>query len=356
MRPAARWVSVTAMLAAAGAPGLVSAGPAWADSLATQVDAASWYWAEQTVTAPQAGALPAGTPREASGVPTGDLGVSYTTDVDKVAALGFGLSAVPKGAVFTAFTVTMPLDPAGQQLTSPAATPQLSACAALDPIVDGADPGPLTAAPTQNSVGCVDGKFDAGKSTWTFELSSFATDWAAGAPVAGVVIRSKPGDATQFNYAFLGKKDIKVVADYVSTTTPVAAPAPAAPVDTGSGFVAAPPLDSGTTPVAPLAPVAVPAAPQPQVLPPAAPAVAPATTPVAATTVDAMRPTGAFWLALLGLGALMLLLGLVLGDPMDPIVLDARRRRFADVVRARAAARSTAAAARPATSARARPA
>jgi hypothetical protein len=353
MRPAARWVSVTAMLAAAGAPGLAGAGPAWADSLTTQVDAASWYWAEQAGVGP----LPAGAPREASGVPAGDLGVSYTNDVDKVAALGFGLSAVPTSAVFTTFTVTMPLDPAGQQLTSPAATPQLSACAALDPIADGQDPGPLSAAPTQNSVGCVDGKFDAGKSTWTFELSSFATDWAASGSGAGVVVRPKPGDATQFNYAFLGKKDIKVVADYTAAVAPVTAPAPApaAPVDTGGGFVAAPPLDSGTTPVAPLAPAAAPVAPQPQVLPPAAPAVAPATTPVAsATTVDAMRPTGAFWLALLGLGALLLLLGLVLGDPMDPIVLDARRRRFADVVRARAAARSTAAAARPAGSPRAR--
>jgi hypothetical protein len=338
------------MLAAAGAPGLAGAGPAWADSLATQVDSASWYWAEQATVGP----APVGAPREASGVPAGDLGVSYTNDVDKVAALGFGLSAGPKGALFTTFTVTMPLDPAGQQLTSPAATPQLAACVALDPIADGQDPGPLASAPTQNSVGCVDGRFDAGKSTWTFELSSFATDWAAGGSDAGIVVRPKPGDATQFNYAFLGKKDIKVAADYSAPLAPVAAPAPAAPA--GSGFVAAPPLDSGSAPVAPLAPVSAPvAAPQPQVLPPAAPpAAAPATTPVAATTVDALRPNGTFWLALLGLGALLLLLGLVLGDPMDPIVLDARRRRFADVVRARAAARSAAPAARSATSPRAR--
>src|SRR3954465_4678983 len=98
MRPAARWIGVAALVGAAGAPGLMTAAPAWADSLATQVDAASWYWAEQTVALPEAGPLPVGTPREASGVPAGDLGVSFTTDVDKVAALGIGVSAAPAGA------------------------------------------------------------------------------------------------------------------------------------------------------------------------------------------------------------------------------------------------------------------
>ena len=216
MRPASRWLSVAVLLGTAGAPGLVGAAPAWADTLSTQVGAASWYWAEQTVTLPEAGPLPAGTPREASGVPAGDLGVSFTNDVDKVAALGLGVDGAPVGAIFDSYTVTMPLDPAGQQLAPPNAAPQLSACAALDPVADGADPGPLSAAPTQNTVDCVDGKFDAGKSTWRFELAGIATDWASGVPANGIVVRPKPGDATQFNYAFLGKKDIKVEASYVA--------------------------------------------------------------------------------------------------------------------------------------------
>ena len=356
MRSAARWMTVVTLLGAAGAPGLLVSGPAYADTLGTQVDAASWYWAEQSGVGP----LPAGAPRDASGVPAGDLGVSYTNDVDKVAALAFGVSGVPAGAMFSAFTVTMPLDPAAHQLANPSEAPQLAACAALDPVVDGKDPGALSDAPTQNSVGCVDGKYDAGKSAWTFELSGFATDWAAGAPANGIVVRPKPGNATQFNYAFLGKKDIKVVADYTAAAPVVpVAPAPAAPpADAGSGFVAAPPssFNSGTAPVAPLNPVSAPVtAPQPAVLPPAAPAVAaPATTPVAATTkVDALRPDSTFWLSLVGLAILLLLAGLVLGDPMDPVVVDARRRRFADVVRARAAARGTAPA-RPTTRTRAR--
>jgi len=44
------------------------------------------------------------------------------------------------------------------------------------------------------------------------------------------------------------------------------------------------------------------------------------------------------------------LLGLVLGDPMVPVAVDPRRRRFAEVIRARAAARAAATApTRPAT-------
>src|SRR3954470_4594140 len=294
MRPAARWMTGLALLGAAGAPGLL-ASPAWADELGTQVDAASWYWAEQSVSAPEVGALPVGGPREASGIPAGDLGVSYTNDVDKGAALAFGFSAVPSGGPLSNFTVTMPLDPAGQQLTSPAGAPTLSACAALDPIVDGQDPGPLSATPTQNTVECVDGKFDAGKSTWTFELASLATSWAAGTPANGVVIRPKPGDATQFNYAFLGKKDIKVVASYTAAAAPVTVAPAAPPVDTGIAPAPATGFTSGPPPVGPGAPVT---APQPQVMPPAAPVVAaPATAPVAAALpVDRLRPSGAFWL------------------------------------------------------------
>jgi hypothetical protein len=357
MRPAARWISVAAMVGAAGAPGLAAA-PAWADSLTTQVNTASWYWAEQTISAPEAGPLPVGTPREASGVPAGDLGVSFTNDVDKVAALGLGVAAVPAGAIFDSFKVSMPLDPAGEQLAPPNATPQLSACAALDPVADGADPGPLSAAPTQNTVECIDGKFDSGKSTWTFDIAALATDWASGVPANGIVVRPKPGDATQFNYAFLGKKDIKVEASYTAPTAPTApVTAPVAPpADSGSGFVPAPPLDSGTAPIVPAQPV-TPVAPQPQVMPAPAPApavAAPATAPAAAVQVDSLRPSGLFWLALLALGAMLLLVSLVLGDPMDPIVLDARRRRFADVIRARAAARAAATGSRPAVAPRPR--
>jgi hypothetical protein len=74
-------------------------------------------------------------------------------------------------------------------------------------------------------------------------------------------------------------------------------------------------------------------------------------------TIDALRPSGLFWLALLAFAAMLVLAGLVLGDPMAPEAVDPRRRRFADVVRARAAARSAAAsstAARP-SAPRARP-
>src|SRR4051794_18100883 len=321
MRPAARWLSVAAVLCASAAPAL-SATTAWADSLTTQVDNASWYWAEQAGVGP----APVGAPRDASGVPAGDLGVSYTTDVDKMTALSFALDGVPDGASFTSFTVTMPFDPAAQQLAN--GTPQIVACPALDPVPDGQDPGPLASTPTQNSVGCADGKYD-GKGAWTFDLSAIAVDWA-GQSANGVVVRPKPGDSTPFSYAFLGKKDINVAASYSPPVAAVAEPAPAPPTDAGTG-VAQPPsgFDSGSAmaDVPALAPVNPPvAAPQPQVMPPAAPVVAAPAAPAAAVTVDALRPQSSFWLALLGIAVLLVLTGLVLGDPMAP-ALDARRPR-----------------------------
>ncbi|MDT7546644.1 MAG: hypothetical protein QOE99_2754, partial [Actinomycetota bacterium] len=47
MRPAARWLTVAAMVASAGAPGLLAASPAWADAAVSGVLASNWYWQEQ---------------------------------------------------------------------------------------------------------------------------------------------------------------------------------------------------------------------------------------------------------------------------------------------------------------------
>jgi len=74
--------------------------------------------------------------------------------------------------------------------------------------------------------------------------------------------------------------------------------------------------------------------------------------PVAASAPyhqGALVPSGAWWLGFLALLGLLGLAAVVLGDPMAPVPLDARRRRVADVVRAHARPAPTAApAARPA--------
>jgi hypothetical protein len=356
MRPAARWMSVMALLGAAGAPGLMAAGPAWADTAVSGVLASNWYWQEQdNVTPPGAPAgLPAGAPGEASGIPAGDFGVSYTNQVDKVTALNFDVSALRANAAVTRFAVTMPLDQGAHNLAN--GTPSLAACPAIDTFKSGVGPSPFSQVPPQGTSVCVDGKYDAAKQAFTFDIAQIAGDWAAGAPVNGIVVQPKPGDNTAFNYAFAGAKDITVAVSFnPPVTAPPVAPAPATGSGTGSGtgYVAAPPAGfTNSAPLTPVAPADAPlTAPAPQVMPPAAPVVAaPATAPVAATApiVDALRPDGLFWLAVVAFGALLLLAALVLGDPLAPAVLDPRRRRFADVVRARAAVRATSAATSPA--------
>jgi hypothetical protein len=228
-------------------------------------------------------------------------------------------------------------------------TPSVAACPAIDAFKPGDGPSPFSQVPPQGTSVCVEGKYDAGSQSYTFNIAQIATDWAAGAPVDGIVVQPKPGDNTPFNYAFAGPKDIKVAADYIAPAA--AAPAPAPPA-VSSGAVAPPPaFNSGSVDTAPLssgqAPVVT--APAPQVVAPQTPAVAPQTAPAAAAApkIDSLRPDGLFWLSLLGLGVLLLLAGLVLGDPMAPVSLDPRRRRFAEVIRARAAARATATAVVP---------
>jgi hypothetical protein len=352
MRPVARWISVAALLGVAGVPAVLSSAPAWADSAAPVPSYSNWYWsgtdgALSTVTGgTPVGNGPFAAPDQASGVPDGDLGVAYTNDVDKVAAINFGLQSIPDGATVTKFAFVMPLDTTASNL---AATdgPALTACPAIAPFEPGVGPTQLSKAPAQAANVCVDGKYDATAKTYTFDIATAADDWSAGSPANGVVIRPKLGESTQFNYAFKGINAIKVTAEYSSAATPVVAPA--APVDTGSG-VAQPPsgFDSGSVAITPAQPV-TPVAPQPQVMPAPAPVVAPATAPAAATiTVDALRPSSQFWLALLGLAVMLLLAAYVIGDPMEPVLVDARRRRFAEIVRARVAARAQAEAVRPA--------
>ena len=357
MRPAARAISVAALLGMAGVPVLLSAAPAWADSASPVPSYSNWYWsgkdgAASTVTgSTPVGNGPFAAPDQASGVPDGDLGVGYTNDVDKVAAINFGLQSIPDGATVTKFAFVMPLDPTASNL---AATdgPALAACPAIAPFEPGMGPTELSKAPAQAANVCIDGKYDATAKTYTFDIATAADDWSAGAPALGVVIRPKLGESTQFNYAFKGINAIKVTAEYSAAAAPVVAPA--APADSG---VAQPPtgFDSGSVAITPAQPV-TPVAPQPQVMPAPAPVVAaPATTPVAASIqVDALRPGGQFWLALLGLAVMLLLVAFVIGDPMEPVLVDARRRRFAEIVRARVAARAQAEAARPAASHRPR--
>ncbi|MGB8650159.1 MAG: hypothetical protein WCD35_05805, partial [Mycobacteriales bacterium] len=191
----------------------------------------NWYWAETTPNV-QGNTLPAGAPAQASGVPDGDLGVGYTTDVDKVAAVAFDLGSVPLGSTFSRFTVTVPLDSAATQVAN--GNPDLSACEAIDSFTGAAGPTDYAQAPPISTPSCVKGTFKAsvGKAGgYVFELAAVANDWSGGAPANGIVLRPTTDGATApqpFSLSLLGKNDISTDAAYTTPETPVVAPPAAA--------------------------------------------------------------------------------------------------------------------------------
>jgi hypothetical protein len=122
------------------------------------------------------------------------------------------------------------------------------------------------------------------------------------------------------------------MADYTLPAPPVTAPPPEV-VPAVPGLAPPPPLP-GTVVPPPTAVVPYPVVPLPQTNPqPAAPAVE-----AVAYTPGALVPSGAWWLGLLALLGVLGLTAAVLGDPLAPVAVDPRRRRFAGVVRAQSRA------------------
>ena len=349
MRTASRAGSV--LLIAAGTCLAVPA-PAHAESASPPAVKANWYWALAQPSV-DGNTLPVTPPADASTVPAGDLGVGYVNDqqgtADKVAAVAFDLGEIPVGSTFSSFRVTVPYDPAAHQVTS--GTPDISACELLDGFPDGAGPTPLSAAPPASLPSCTKGVFSATAGTaggYVFDLTAIANDWSGGAPAEGILLRPTPGLATAqqpFSISLKGKNGITTAAEYtpappvVATEQPVPLPGPVVAPPPVPGYVPPPVLPGTVVP-----PPSV--APAPQVNPvPVAPVAA-----SAPYHQGALVPSGPWWLGFLALLGLLGLAAVVLGDPMVPVPLDARRRRFADVVRshARPAAATSAPARRPA--------
>jgi hypothetical protein len=323
---------------AAAVTAALGASPAHADSAATPAVKTNWYWfLEQPVVNGET--VPVGAPEQASAVPAGDLGVGYLVDQlassDKAAAVQFDTSAIPLGSTYTSFTVQTPWDPAATQLTT--GTPDVSACELIDAFQDGAGPSALTAAPPISLPSCVKGTFKSTIGTaggYEFDLTAMANDWSGGAPANGILLRPTPSLSTPqppFTLALLGKNGIRAEAQYTppQPSEPTPLPGPVLP------------------PVPPLPGVVAPPIPviEPQVVPTPAPQVnpAPRTVPpqaLAAYHEGALVPSGVWWLAALALLAMLVLTATVLGDPLAPVPVDPRRRRFAEVVRAQTRAAS----------------
>jgi hypothetical protein len=323
------------------------AGPGRADALQPPAVSASWYWAERAplVAGMQAPTLPEQAAMAAD-VPAGDLGVGYVNSnlapADKVAAVGFDLTAIAMGSTFSRFTVTVPVDAGATQVQT--AQPDLVACENIDAFVDGTAGGPLAEAPPVSDPSCVKGVFDAGKG-YVFDLTTMANDWSFGAPSLGITLKPLTPSTTTplFSVVLKGKNSITTQAAFTGPAPAQQAPDPAA----GGAVPPAPPAGGGalspSLPVAGLVPAAAPVAdaPIPQTAPlqplpqvDVAPQPAPVRVRAAAYVPPSGGPTSAFWLALL-LGAGVLgVTAVVFGDPMAPAPADARRARFADVVQA----------------------
>jgi len=326
----------------------VLAGTAHADTATPPAVRTAWFWSLVGVSV-EGNALPADPPGQASLVPDGDLGVAYLADqedmalatdgADRVSAVAFDVGAVPLGSTFSSFVVTLPLDGAAQQLKT--GTPDISACELLAGFADSVVPAGTSAAPAYSSPSCVKGTF---KSTvgsaggYVFDLTAIANDWSGGAPAEGILLRPTLGLATAqqpFSISLQGKNGILTAASY---TLPPAPAVEVPPVLPGPVLAPPPPLPVVQAPQLPGIVVPPPVVPAPQ------PAPAPVAPPLAdvAYTPGALVPSGAWWIGLLGLLALLGLTAVVLGDPLVPVVADARRRRFAEVVRTQGRATSAA--------------
>lgn len=332
--------------AATATSALATALPAHADTASPPAVKTAWYWSLVGISV-EGNALPADPPAAASLVPDGSIGVAYLTDqedmvlgtdhADRVGTVGFDVGAVPLGSTYSTFTLTMPLDGAAQQVKT--GTPDISACELISGFEDSATPLGVSAVPSYSPLSCVKGTFKdtiGTKGGYVFDLTSIANDWSGGAPAEGVLIRPTTGGETPqtpFAITFAGKNGILTAASY-TLPPPPEVPVPEVVPPVVPGLVPPPPPLPGTVlpPVTSVVPPAV--VPAPQVNPPpAAPVLA-----ASDYAPGALVPSGAWWLGFLGLLALLGLTAVVLGDPMAPVVVDARRRRFAGVVRAQARA------------------
>ncbi|MCU1624582.1 MAG: hypothetical protein JWL79_3427 [Frankiales bacterium] len=313
------------------------AGPAHADTSAPAVTKTAWYWAEKTTVTPVA-ALPTlpDQANAASGVPDGDLGVGYVADTlaarDKLAALDIDLTAIPVGALFSSFQLTVPVDTAANNVQS--GTADISACENIDVFSDSGAPQAITKAPPYAAPTCVKGVLNAAKA-YVFDLTAMANEWSQGTPAQGISIVPTllpTADMRPFSISLKGKNAITTKATWSPPVTQdpgTTAPPPVAP--TVPSAVAPPPImGGGTLPAVPDVQVPAPqAVPQPQSAPvPQAVAIRPAS-----FAPRSLVPSTQWWFAVLAVAGVLGLAWLTQSDPLVPAPADPRRARFARAVR-----------------------
>jgi hypothetical protein len=247
--------------------------------------------------------------------------------------LSFDLASVPFDATITKAVVSVPLaeNADGNMQMSPGPE-KVRACMAGDEGFNGEDGANLSGAP---SALCdkfaVVAKESADKKSYEFDVSTLAASWltdanngmaltpaATGAPFQVVF---KPFAQAKIALTYTAPVE-EVVTEVVAPATSVTAPDAGVGFsgDTGSFDAGLPVPETGGFGAveAPVVDTALPE-PAPQTMDAPAPALAPtAVRPVAQAADVPLTPTPAFWLGLLGVGALLALLSLILGDSRVP--------------------------------------
>lgn len=264
----------------------------------------------------------------ADGVAPGHLGVAAQGgQEEKVSFLFFDLYDLPLDATVTKAVLTLkPLESAPPNDLTYNATPEAVAACKAGPEGFKEDDGVgLAKAPARDCAGFkAVGKGGAG-GTYVFDITGLAQKWVSGTN-DGVALTRADEVAGSFQVVFDAAPTAKLDLEYSSAQSvipPVVDPIDLPPVVTPDPAVVVPPpppVDGGF-------------APAPEVLTPN-PVTNTPPTPVTAQPVGAkavalstsMRPTNQFWLAGGLLAAVLVVVGLVLGDPTVPAAQRSRSR------------------------------
>jgi hypothetical protein len=317
MRKAAR---AGAALVLVGGPLLLSLpGVAHADTASITASNSGYFFA---LGIDKPDASPADPPNltgdHADGVGPGHLGVAAQGgQEDKVSFLYFDMFTLPADITISRAVVTMKTVPDSlpDDINAQASPDKVAACKAGDEGFSGDEGNGLATAPAR-----LCDKFSAkgaagtAPGTYQWDITALAQTWVTGDNDGVAFTRADSSPNSSFQVVFDKPSTATLQLEYTVPTPalpegPPAVSTPEVPLLPGVEGAPLAPVDGGLVPAAPLVP-------GPVVNPPAAPVAQPpaaAVTPIALST--SLRPDNQLWWAGLALGATLLLLSLVLGDP-----------------------------------------
>ncbi len=286
----------------------VSMPAAYADQSTENAATGAWFWREQVSGAvPGAGVpYPAAIPLGLSGVPAGALAVAKTPDApsDKETYLSWDLTTVPLDATITSFTFSVPMntDPSAPQLD--ALGPLIQACSPKGGW--GADEGAAYSIKPEND--CSEpqiGVFDEATKSFKFDVTDYAKNWIT-LDNFGVALVPTP-ESNPFQVIFLDAASVKAVIAYDALPILPELPEVLPPPDTSGSVGGGDSSLGGFAPPVDPVPSAQPA--------PVVPAPVRPVTRLNALPAAHNSPNASFWLAALGVVALLGFTSLILGDP-----------------------------------------